>query len=178
MRRMDAPSPDGRVITTRPAALEDAERIAEIYNQGIEDRIATFETALHTALDRREWLEANPDRPVVVATREGLVVGFALAGMYRERECYRGIGEYSVYVDRKARGSGVGRLLMEALIAEAALRGYWKLTSRIFVHNHASRKLALAVGFREVGIYEKHARLDGTWLDCVIVERLIPENLT
>lgn len=163
-------------MTTRRARPDDAAQIADIYNQGIEDRIATFETALHTAADRRAWLFAHADRPAVAAEVDGVVAGFALAGLYRD--CYRGIGEYSVYVDRSVRGRGVGRALMEALIVEAARLGYWKLVSRIFVFNEGSRRLARSVGFREVGIYEKHARLDGRWIDCVVVERLIPENLT
>jgi phosphinothricin acetyltransferase len=96
---------------------------------------------------------------------------------YRPRACYAGIGEFSIYLDRAARGRGVGRTLLDALVDEARARGYWKLVSRIFPANAASRALCRACGFREVGTYEKHARLDGEWKDVVIVERLIPENL-
>ena len=89
------------------------------------------------------------------------------------RECYRGIGEFSMYVRRDWRGRGVGDLLVAALISEAERLGLWKLLSRIFPFNEASRALCRKHGFREVGVYEKHARLDGRWLDVVIVERLI-----
>lgn len=82
-----------------------------------------------------------------------------------------------MYVARDCRRRGAGRLALERLIAEAATAGYWKLLSRIFVENIASRNLVGSLGFREVGIYEKHGRLDGVWRDCVIVERLIPANL-
>jgi L-amino acid N-acyltransferase YncA len=96
---------------------------------------------------------------------------------YRPRACYEGIAEFSIYLDRAARGRGIGRQLLTALVDAARVRGYWKLVSRVFPFNTPSRALCKACGFREVGVYEKHGRLDGKWLDVVIVERLIPENL-
>jgi L-amino acid N-acyltransferase YncA len=101
------------------------------------------------------------------------VVAFAASSKYRDRECYAGIAEASVYVARGVRGRGAGGLALDALIAAAGAAGYWKLLSRIFVENRASRALIAAHGFREVGIYEKHGQLDGVWRDVVIVERLI-----
>jgi len=86
------------------------------------------------------------------------------------------VAEFSVYVGREGRGRGAGRIAMEALIDAARTAGFWKLLSRVFVENEASRGLLAKVGFREVGVYEKHAQLDGEWRDVVIVERLIPEN--
>jgi phosphinothricin acetyltransferase len=97
---------------------------------------------------------------------------------YRPRECYAGIAEFSIYLDRSARGRGLGRQLLSALIDVAREHGYWKLVSRIFPSNAGSRALCRSCGFREVGTYEKHGRLDGQWRDVVIVERLIPENVT
>jgi phosphinothricin acetyltransferase len=105
------------------------------------------------------------------------IVGWAGAGPYRDRECYWGIGEFSMYVHRDWRRRGVGDLLLAGLINEAERTGLWKLLSRIFPFNAASRALCRKHGFREVGVYEKHARLDGRWRDVVIVERLIPANL-
>jgi phosphinothricin acetyltransferase len=162
-------------LSTRPATPADAPAIAAIYNQGIEDRIATFETRPRGADDVRAWFGGR--HPVVVAEREGAIVAFASTSTYRPRECYDGVAEFSVYVAREARGHGAGRAAMEALIAAAAAAGFWKLVSRVFVENAPSRALLAAVGFREVGVYERHARLDGAWRDVVIVERLIPENL-
>jgi phosphinothricin acetyltransferase len=80
-----------------------------------------------------------------------------------------------VYVARNARGRGAGRLALEALVAAAKAAGFWKLLSRIFVDNAASRALVASAGFREVGVYEKHGRLDGVWRDVVIVERFLGE---
>jgi L-amino acid N-acyltransferase YncA len=159
----------------RPATLDDIAAIARIYNEGIEDGIATFETKRRTAADVRAWLGGH--HPIVVVEEGASVVAFASTSTYRPRECYAGIAEFSVYVARQARGRGAGKAAMEALIRAAAGAGFWKLVSRVFVENGASRALLRSVGFREVGTYEKHARLDGVWRDVVIVERLIPENL-
>ena len=106
------------------------------------------------------------------------MTGWAGLSSYRARACYAGIAEFSIYLDRNARGRGIGRQLLAALVDAARGRGYWKLVSRVFPANAASRALCRACGFREVGVYEKHAQLDGQWMDVVIVERLIPENLT
>jgi L-amino acid N-acyltransferase YncA len=161
--------------TIRSAEPADADAIAAIYNQGIADRGATFETTLRRAGDVAGWLDGQARYPVLVASHEdGRVLGWAALSRYRERACYAGIAEFSIYLDRAARGRGIGRALLGALIEAAAARGFWKLVSRIFPSNAASRALCRACGFREVGVYEKHARLDGTWRDVVIVERCLP----
>jgi phosphinothricin acetyltransferase len=159
----------------RLAHPNDAEAITDIYNQGIEDRVATFETRLRTSDEILNWFDG--EHPIVVVEREGSVVAFASASSYRARECYRGIAEFSVYVARTARGQGLGREAMRCLIMECERAGYWKLLSRIFVENTSNRKLMQSIGFREVGIYEKHGRLDGVWRDVVIVEYLLLTNL-
>ena len=162
----------------RHAQPGDAPAIAEIYNQGIAERGATFETQPRTADDILSRLSDQLRLPMLVAEDAGVVIGWAGLSSYRPRACYSGIGEFSIYLDRKARRRGVGRLLLEALVDSARERGYWKLLSRVFPFNSASRALCRACGFREVGTYEKHGCLDGQWVDVVIVERLIPENLT
>lgn len=155
----------------RTATPADAVAIAEIYNQGIEDRIATFETRPRSAEDVRAWFDGV--HPVVVVEEGGQIVAFASTSTYRPRECYAGIAEFSVYVLRAARGRGAGRLAMQALIEAAEAAGFWKLVSRVFTENVASLGLLRALGFRDVGIYEKHGQLDGVWRDVVIVERLL-----
>ncbi|WP_298821716.1 arsinothricin resistance N-acetyltransferase ArsN1 family A [Chloroflexus sp.] len=163
-------------VFTRLATPADAAAIATIYNQGIADRIATFETRMRTADEVAQWFGNR--FPIVVTVVNDQIVAFAATFPYRTRACYAGIAEFSVYVEREWRGRGIGRLTMLALIEAAARAGFWKLLSRVFVENTASRAMLASVGFREVGIYEKHARLDGRWRDVVIVERLIPEQLT
>jgi L-amino acid N-acyltransferase YncA len=157
--------------TFRLATPLDAEALARIYNQGIEDRVATFETKPRSADDVRSWFDGT--HPIIAVEAGGRVVAFASTSTYRARECYAGIAEFSVYVAREARGRGAGRLAMEALIQAAEGAGFWKLVSRAFVENAASRALLHSVGFREVGIYHRHGKLEGAWKDVVIVERLL-----
>ncbi len=160
----------------RPATLDDSEAIARIYNEGIIERTATFETQPRSARDVQTWFDGK--HPIVVVEDAGRVIAFASTSTYRPRACYAGIAEYSVYVARSARRSGAGRLAMQALIHASEQAGLWKLVSRIFVDNVLSRNLMKSLRFREVGIYEKHGQLDGVWRDVVIVELLISTNLS
>jgi phosphinothricin acetyltransferase len=162
-------------VQARAAKPGDAEAIARIYNQGIAERIATFETRPRAVREVRRWVDGG--YPIVVVEEEGSVISFANASAYSPRDCYSGVAEFSVYTAGEARGRGAGTLAMEALISAAERAGFWKLTSRVFVENERSRNLLLSLGFREVGVHDKHARLDGVWRDVVVVERLIPANL-
>jgi phosphinothricin acetyltransferase len=161
----------GSARSVRPAVAGDAPAIARIYSAGIEERIATFETRPRTADDVAAWFDGR--HPIVVVEDGSTIAGFAATFAYRPRACYEGVAEFSVYVAPGSRRRGVGRLAMEALAAEAARAGFWKLVSRVFTENTASRDLLQALGFREVGVYERHGRLDGRWRDVVIVERLL-----
>lgn len=156
----------------RPARATDAAAIAAIYNEGIRARIATFETRERAPDEVARWL-ADPRYPVLVATRAGEVTGWIAASAYRPRECYAGICEFSVYVAAAARGTRVGDALMSAFLRALEEAGFWKVLSRIFPENAASLRLCARHGFREAGVYRKHARLDGAWRDVVIVERLL-----
>jgi len=159
---------------TRLAEPRDAAAIAEIYNQGIEDRTATFETEPRTAEVVEGLLRTRADRyPAVVVADGTRVLGFAWTSEYRPRSAYAGVAEFTIYVSRDVRGQGVGRLALGALIKEAERRGFTKLVSRIFPSNIASRRLCAGMGFREVGIYRRHGQLDGKWMDCVVVEKLL-----
>jgi phosphinothricin acetyltransferase len=159
-------------VAARAARISDAAAIAGIYNEGIADRIATFESKPRTAQQIAAWFDGR--HPIVVVENAaGTVVGFASTSSYRGRECYAGIAEFSVYVGREHRGAGVGRAALAALIEAATAAGFWKLLSRVFPENTASLALLARMGFREVGIYRRHAKLDGKWRDCVIVEKLL-----
>ena len=152
----------------RLATPNDAPFLAAIYNEGIEDRVATFETRPRSHDDVREWFDGR--HPIVVVEDNGQIVAFASTSTYRPRDCYAGIAEVSVYVARKFRRRGAGRVALNELIHQAKAKGFWKLVSRVFPENEASRALIRSLGFREVGIYEKHGKLDGIWRDVVIVE--------
>jgi L-amino acid N-acyltransferase YncA len=163
-------------LSARAARREEAASITEIYNQGIEDRMATFETEPRAVNDILPWFdEAHAFVSVTDAARE--VVGYAVAHPYSDRCCYRGIGEFSVYVRRPDRGRGVGQVAMDTLIEASRAEGLWKLLSRVFPENRASLSLMARMGFKEIGVHEKHGKLEGVWKDCVIVELLIPENI-
>lgn len=171
---LDSPVTSG--VATRLATASDAAAIAAIYNEGIADRIATFETEPRTADQIAATLADKGDRyPTVVAERDGRVVAWAGAGPYRNRPAYAGVAEHSVYVARAARGAGAGRAVLEAFCRAYADRGFWKIVSRIFPENTTSLALHERCGFRVVGVYRRHGRLDGAWRDCVIVERLLDD---
>jgi L-amino acid N-acyltransferase YncA len=161
-------------VISRPARAADADAIARIYNEGIEDRLATFETDPRNAADVEAWF--GDDVPIVVVDDgDGTVVAWAAAHEYRPRAAYWGVREFSIYVARSVRGRGYGRAALQALVEECEARGFWKVLSRVFPENEASLALCHALGFREVGVYRRHAQLDGEWRDVVIVERLLGE---
>src|ERR1700761_877023 len=125
---------EGGALNCRTALPSDAAAIADIYNQGIADRVATFETAPRSAADIEAWFDQR--LPILaVVTSTGEVVAYAAAFSYAARCCYSGIAEFSVYGRRDWRGRGAGKLAMQALIAACRDKGLWKLVSRIFPEN-------------------------------------------
>ena len=154
----------------RPARPEDVPAITAIYNRGIAEREATFETRARGEAEVAEWLGGPP---LLVAEEDGEVVGFARVTPYSDREAYAGIGEYGIYLAPAARGRGTGAALLEALAAAAQAAGYHKLTAKLFTTNEASHALARRCGFRAVGVHRRHGRLDGRWRDVTVVERVL-----
>jgi L-amino acid N-acyltransferase YncA len=161
-------------LDIRPAALGDAEAICRIYNQGIEDRQATLETTLRTPEDRRAWLAGRaPRHPVLVAARGDTVVGWASLNPFNPRACYDHVGDFSLYVEREQRGTGIGRILLDRLIETARGLGYHKLVLAAFPYNAAGCALYARCGFRTVGIYREQGMLDGKWVDVILMEQLL-----
>jgi L-amino acid N-acyltransferase YncA len=157
---------------TRSATPADAAAIAAIYNEGIADRIATFETEPRTAAAISTWFK--PGHLIMVAETDAAgPVAFAASFPYSTSPCYAGIGEFSVYVARAFRGRGAGKRVLAALVEAANAAGRHKLTSRVIPENAASRALLRRLGFTEIGVHRRHARLDGRWRDCVVVELLL-----
>jgi L-amino acid N-acyltransferase YncA len=163
------------MTSVRPARPADARAIALIYNAGVEERQATLETEPLSGADFEARIERSARWPTVVAERDGRVVGWAGVSEYNPRDCYRGVGEATLYVAPDARRQGIGRRLIEGLAAEAERAGYWKLIGRLFPENEASRALLRRCGFSEVGVHRRHGRLDGEWRDVLVVERLLGE---
>lgn len=162
--------------TIRLATLADAERIAEIHNQGIEDRLATLETELRSAADRVEWLAARDGRhPVYVLERDGVVMAWASINMFNPREVYRHVADFSIYVHRSARGMGTGSRLLDWVIQEARRLGFHKLVLNAFPTNGAGMALYARHGFTVVGVYREQGLLDGKWVDTIAMERLLTD---
>ena len=159
-------------LKLRIAEEADAAAIGAIYDEGIAGGNATFATGRHDAEERRAWLAARDDRaPVWVAEEDGEVLAWGALAPFSHRDWYRGVAEYTVYVSAKGRGAGIGRTVLETLIAIAPAHGYWKLVGMILPENSAGLRLAAGCGFREVGIHRAHAPLGGTWRDVTVLER-------
>lgn len=171
---MNSLKSSGEPLAIRPAVTADADVICRIYNQGIEDRLATLETVLRTPDERRAWLAGRtPRHPVLVAERGGTIVGWVSLNAFNPRACYDHVGDFSLYVERAARGSGIGRRLLEVLIARARELGYHKLVLAAFPYNAAGCALYERCGFRTVGIYREQGMLDGKWVDVILMEQLL-----
>jgi len=161
-------------IAVRAAGPSDVDAIAWIYNQGIEDRLATLETETRTADERRRWLLGRgPRHPVIVAEVDGRVVGWGSLNAFNPRSAYDHVADFSVYVERGWRGRGVGRRLLETLISRGRELGYHKLVLAAFPFNHAGMALYKRLGFSDVGVYHEQGVLDGRWVDIVVMERIL-----
>ena len=158
----------------RPATLDDAEAISRIYNQGIEDRVATLETELRAPEERRRWLAGrSPRHPVIVAESAGQVVGWGSLNAFNPREAYRFVADFSIYVERAWRGQGVGRVMLARLIELAREHGFHKMVLSAFPTNQAGMSLYGAFGFSTVGVYREQGQLDGKWVDTITMEKLL-----
>ena len=167
--------PDGaNRLRVRPATADDAEAICRIYNQGIEDRVATLETEWRTPEERRQWLAArSPRHPVIVAETDTAILGWGSLNVFNPREAYRFVADFSIYVERAARGKGVGLFMLTGLVELAREHGYHKLVLSAFPTNASGMALYTTLGFRTVGMYKEQGRLDGRWVDTIIMEKLL-----
>jgi L-amino acid N-acyltransferase YncA len=160
----------------RPATAADAEAISRIYNQGIEDRLATLETERRTPEERRQWLASrSPRHPVIVVDGAGSAAPIAWGSLnvFNAREAYRFVADISVYVERAWRGKGAGRVVLGRLIELGREHGYHKLVLSAFPFNPGGMALYEKLGFRTVGIYQEQGRLDGRWVDTIVMEKLL-----
>jgi L-amino acid N-acyltransferase YncA len=156
------PSVDVRALTEA-----DWTAVADIYWDGMRDGLATFETEVPSWA---EWDAGHLAGHRLVAEVEGEVVGWAALAPVSTRRCYSGVVENSVYVARDVRGHGIGRALLERLIADARRAGIWTIQTSIFPENRASLALHQRCGFRVVGTRERIAKRDGIWRDTIVLE--------
>ena len=165
-------------LQVRRAGLRDAQEIARIYLQAAQDHLATYEEFLTAPVERERWVAEQSEKfPLLVAEFKGRILGWASLRPYHAHPSMDGIAELLIFIDRDYRRHGVGRELMRATLSTAAACGFFKLIGRFVTHNDAGRKLCRMSGWREVGVHEKHTRLEGQWYDVVLVEYLIPANL-
>jgi len=151
-----------------PMQPENWPAVREIYREGIATGNATFESELP---DWEKWDSNHRQDCRLIARKEEQVLGWAALSPVSGRRVYSGVAEVSVYVAAAARGTGVGKSLLQALIAESELHGIWTLQAGIFRENAASVALHKSCGFREVGVRQRIGKLGGTWRDVLLLER-------
>ena len=149
-------------------SANDWQDVRAIYVEGLRTGHSTFET---DAPAWETWDEAHLQTPRLVARSEDKVLGWAALSPVSKRSVYRGVAEVTVYVAEHARGQGIGRALVEALIAESERKGIWTLQASIFPENTASVALHVQCGFREVGRRERIGMLAGVWRDTLLFVR-------
>jgi L-amino acid N-acyltransferase YncA len=154
-------------VELRALTEDDWRAVADIYWDGMRDGLATFETEVPSW---EAWDAAHFPNHRLVAVTNGEIAGWAALSPASSRGCYAGVAENSVYVGREARGRGIGRALLEALIKGARRAGIWTIQTSIFPENRASLALHERCGFRVVGTRERIAKRDGIWRDTVVLE--------
>lgn len=159
----------------REAKISDILYITSIYNQGIEDRIATLETRLRDNAEMEEWFNSRSERykVIVIEDSQNIVRGWASINVFNSRCCYSGVGDLSIYIERDMRGKGLGKILLYSLLETAPKYDFHKLVLSAFEFNEAGKKLYKALEFREVGTYVNQGILDGNFVNITIMEKLI-----
>ncbi|GAA1104137.1 MULTISPECIES: GNAT family N-acetyltransferase [Streptomyces violaceusniger group] len=165
-------TPHAETIRITGLTAEHADEVLEIYQLGIDERNATFETTA----PRWEAFDAAklPDHRHVAVDHDGRVLGWVAATKVSDRCAYAGVVEHSVYVHPAARGRGAGLALLDALIASTEAAGIWTIQSGVFPENTASLALHQRAGFRVIGTRERVGRHHGVWRDVVLIERRSP----
>lgn len=158
-------------LAIRPMAAEDWPAVRTVYAEGIATGNATFATEIP---DWDKWDRGHLPTCRLVATNREEVTGWAALSPVSARQVYAGVAEVSVYVPTSARGDGVGKALLQALIHESERNGIWTLQAGIFPENIASVSLHKSLGFREVGRRERIGKMGNQWRDTLLLERRSP----
>jgi L-amino acid N-acyltransferase YncA len=164
-------------LVMRPAREDDAAGLREVFNEGVQDGLATFDTESRTLEAQRRLIaaaEQDPKHPILVAELRDWALGWITVQPYGSRPQLEDVGEVIVFVRRSFRNYGVGRQLMKTIQKEARNLGYRKLVGHVLADSHDSLRLCRATGWREVGRHEQHARHGEALRDVVVVEYLVP----
>lgn len=165
-------------IAIRLATPADMQAVTAIYNQGIEDRIATLETDAKSEEEVTRWLTERPARyEVIVAESQARILGWAALNPYSHRCAYAGVADLSIYVERGARGKGVGEELLAALEERARACAFHKIVLFTFPFNGAGQGLYRKRGFREVGTFKEQGALEGRPVDVMAMEKILTPAL-
>lgn len=146
----------------------DYSYIKKIYEQGIKSGIATFEKEI---ADYETWIKKHDLDTTLIYLKNDTPVGFITISKTSERDCFKGVGEISLYIDQEKQKMGIGSELMERFIPLSEKNGYWTLYSAIFPQNLGSIKLHERFGFRKIGYREKIGKLNGVWTDIILFEK-------
>lgn len=161
-------------MRVRIANKQDRQEITAIYNEGIEDRIATLETEIKTDEYVIKWLFERDERYVVIIIEEDAqIIGWASINPYSHRCAYKGVGELSIYIKREHRGKGLGQRLLASLEEIGQQNEFYKLVLFTFSFNDLGQGLYRKMGYREVGVFEKQGIMDGEYVDIMIMEKLL-----
>jgi L-amino acid N-acyltransferase len=165
------------MVIIRPAQLADLRAIIDIYNEAILTTVATFDTEPKSEAERRAWLVAHdPRHPILVAELAGAVVGWASLSQWSDRPAYADTAEISLYVRAACRGQGIGKQLIETIIAEGEKVGLHTVIARIVAGNQVSIRLHEAVGFEPIGIMREVGRKFGRLLDVYLMQKIYHEG--
>lgn len=158
----------------REAIEADLDSIKDIYNQGIEDRIATLETETKDQAYMEEWFAKHNGRyKLIVAEQDGEIVGWSSLNQYNSRKAYKGIADLSVYISRDHRGKGIGGLLLQSIEEHAKNNDFNKIVLFTFPFNQIGQGLYRKQGFREVGVFKNQGFMDGEYVDVMAMEKLL-----
>lgn len=161
-------------VLVRTASAADLEAVRRIYNEGIEDGVATLEVDPKNSEDIAAWWAEHQERfPVLVATDGAAVVGWAFLNRFSHRCAHAAIADLSVYVARSHRGRGIGHALLGALEQHARRHGFRKIVLHALNGNEHGKRVYRKCGIMEVGVFREHGVLDGEFVDVVAMEKLL-----
>ncbi len=168
------------LYSVRHATEKDVPFITEIFNQGIEDGVATLETRVQKDEDIHNWLTNRDPRYVVIVVLNNIneICGYASLNKFNFKSAYTGVADISIYIKRSSRGQGVGKILLDGLYEAAKKEGFYKLVLNVISKNKAAIKFYEKMGYSYVGVYKNQGMLHGEWVDMMIMEKFLAEGLS
>lgn len=162
------------MISIRPAALKDIPSIVEIYNEAIANTTATFDTDPKTVDQQTKWFQSHDENhPVIIAESDQIILGWGSLSRWSDRSAYDGTVELSIYIHPEYRGKGIGKKLMEVLVASGEKAGLHTILSRITTENKNSIHIHELFGFSSIGVMKEVGNKFGKLLDVEIMQKML-----